>query len=287
MMTKCKFQHWLSIFFLAVSPLAIAESGCQAPTGSQPLVLSDCQQGDVLVLRGVNFATASAQLTPDSISLLDNVAQELMANPTVQVAIQGHTDAVGSQEYNLNLSRNRAQSVKNYLTNQGVNPLQLQSSGYGFSVPLASNDTASGRAANRRVEMKLVGTLVLAQPKPQKVYMSTFQAKPQVLTVPAGTEVTWVNYDEISHNVTFRNASVSSNKSSRVWNMPWLGETYSLTFDQPGEYVYKCDVHGDVNGRIVVEPRVDKLVTTESPVYPGQTTSSYMAHQSVKPYPSK
>ena len=285
-MTRFKLQKWVSMFLLAVSPLANAETGCQAPTGSQPLVLSGCQQGDTLILRGVNFATDSARLTPDSISLLNDVAGELMANPTVQVAIQGHTDAVGSQDYNLNLSQNRAQSVMNYLINQGVNPQQLQSYGYGFSEPLASNDTVSGRAANRRVEMKMVGTLALGPAPEQHIYISTFHAKPGSLTVPVGTKVTWHNYDETSYDIVF-----SDGKSlGRIWTegtaaLPWGGSPASRTFDQPGEYTYRCNVTNSVTGKIIVKP-VDQIVVTEAPAYAGQTTSSYRAYQSVEPYPA-
>lgn len=285
-MTKYKVRHWLSVFLLIASPLAIAESACQAPSGSQPLVLSGCQQGDVLILRGVNFATASAQLTPESMSLLNKVAQELMANPTVLVGIHGHTDAVGSEGYNLNLSRNRAQSVKNYLVNQGVNPQQLEPSGYGFSIPLASNDSPSGRAANRRVEMKMAGTLALGPAPEQHVYLSTFHAKPGSLTVPVGTKVTWHNYDETSYDIVFSDGK----KLGRIWTegtaaLPWGGSPASRTFEKPGEYTYRCAVTNSVTGKIIVEP-VDQIVVTEAPAYAGQTTSSYRAHQSVEPYPA-
>lgn len=268
----------------ASSFLHAEKASCRPPSDGAPLSLSGCEKGDTLVLREILFETDSAQLRADSINFLNQLVYELRKNPTVKVEIQGHTDTVGSALYNVTLSQNRAESVKSYLVGAGVNPDQLVPRGYGFNMPIADNATAEGRALNRRVEMKLVGTLVLAaQPKPAAlaepldVYISTFHAKPQVLTVPAGARVKWTNYDEISHDITFNGAM-----GSRIWTSPWLGNTYTHTFEQPGEYHYRCSVHKDVNGKIVVKPRLDEVVSTMSPAYPGQTTSSYKAEQSTK-----
>ncbi|WP_414727928.1 OmpA family protein, partial [Zhongshania aliphaticivorans] len=68
------------------------------------------------------------------------------------------TDAIGSDNYNLTLSQNRAQSVKRYLTDHGVNGERLVAQGYGEAKPLANNDTAAGRAENRRVELTIINT---------------------------------------------------------------------------------------------------------------------------------
>ena len=79
------------------------------------------------------------------------------ANPDIKrVMIEGNTDSVGSDAYNQKLSERRANSVKTYLTNKGINPGVLDSVGYGESRPVATNDTAEGRAKNRRVEFKVV-----------------------------------------------------------------------------------------------------------------------------------
>ncbi|MEX1669999.1 OmpA family protein [Zhongshania guokunii] len=263
-----------------MSPLVGAEGGtCRSPAPGMPLELDGCKAGDSLILREVHFDNDSAKLRPSSMSFLDQVAKELKENPTIKVAIEGHTDNNASFDYNMNLSQNRANSAKFYLVSAGVNPAQLVPKGYGFTQPIADNATADGRALNRRVELELVGTLVLSPAKPTKVYISTFHAKPAQLVVPVGTEVTWVNYDEISHDITFDGAM-----GSRIWTSPWLGNTYSLKFDQAGTYSYRCSVHKDVNGKIEVKPSVDQYVTTESPVYGGQTTSSYKANQTVEPY---
>lgn len=104
------------------------------------------------ILRGVNFESGSAKLTPDSYAVLDRVVKSLMAYPEVRIEIRGYTDSVGSWEFNLKLSERRAQSVMDYLVNSGVSSDRLVVQGYGEADPVESNDTASGRASNRRIE---------------------------------------------------------------------------------------------------------------------------------------
>ena len=74
--------------------------------------------------------------------------------PNVSVKIEGHTDNVGSKEYNQKLSERRAKSVANYLIDKGVEKERVTTEGFGFSKPIASNKTAEGRAKNRRTEIK-------------------------------------------------------------------------------------------------------------------------------------
>jgi OOP family OmpA-OmpF porin len=109
-----------------------------------------------LILQGVNFGTDSEKLTEDSRDTLDKVAESLKAYPDVRVEIGGHTDARNSNSYNLDLSQRRAESVKSYLVQQGVDPSQLEVKGYGESKPIASNKTVAGMAKNRRVELKKI-----------------------------------------------------------------------------------------------------------------------------------
>ncbi|MBB3182694.1 OOP family OmpA-OmpF porin [Halomonas fontilapidosi] len=106
-----------------------------------------------LVLRDVNFEFDSATLTMGAEQILDGVAQKLRANPNVRVRIEGHTDAVGSESYNQDLSQARADSVADYLAGQGVDMERMRTIGYGESQPVATNDTDAGRAMNRRVEL--------------------------------------------------------------------------------------------------------------------------------------
>lgn len=78
----------------------------------------------------------------------------LEMNPTIKIKVQGHTDSIGSEQYNLDLSPKRADAVRDYLIKRGVGADRLIAKGLGESVPIATNDTPEGRAENRRVEFK-------------------------------------------------------------------------------------------------------------------------------------
>ncbi|GIW43349.1 MAG: hypothetical protein KatS3mg077_0631 [Candidatus Binatia bacterium] len=106
-----------------------------------------------IVLRGVNFDFDKATIRPDAARILDEAVATLKAEPDVEVLIVGHTDSVGSEAYNQRLSVRRAQAVKDYLVRHGIAASRLQVKGMGESQPVASNDTAEGRAQNRRVEL--------------------------------------------------------------------------------------------------------------------------------------
>ena len=110
-----------------------------------------------IVLPEVYFEFNKSDIKPESYSVLDGGAETIKivfaGNVGVKIEVQGHTDSKGSDEYNLNLSNRRANSVKDYLViNHGLNPDRLLARGYGESRPVASNDTDAGRARNRRVE---------------------------------------------------------------------------------------------------------------------------------------
>lgn len=113
-----------------------------------------CEIADVIILKGVNFASDSARLTPDSLPVLDDAAQTLMKRGNVSTEIAGYTDDRGSEEHNHVLSQRRADAVKDYLVSKGVPVTKISSRGYGEDSPIADNKTASGRAANRRVELR-------------------------------------------------------------------------------------------------------------------------------------
>jgi outer membrane protein OmpA-like peptidoglycan-associated protein len=116
-----------------------------------------CARKEEVVLNGVNFAFNSTELTGPSKGILDRSARILRDNPTVRVEVAGHTDSIGSPDYNLALSQGRAGSVVRYLTEQGVKSAQLSAKGYGLTQPKTSNDTVEGRATNRRVEFRVLG----------------------------------------------------------------------------------------------------------------------------------
>lgn len=114
------------------------------------------QAAKTFVLEGVNFETGKADLTPDSYPVLNDLVTYLKRNDDDRIEIGGHTDNVGKAASNLLLSMERAKSVMAYLIAQGANPTQLTAKGYGMAMPLESNSTASGKATNRRTEVKIL-----------------------------------------------------------------------------------------------------------------------------------
>ena len=90
-------------------------------------------------------------------TILDAVAAELSAYPDVTVALAGHTDAKGSEAYNQRLSESRAQAVRAYLADRGIEPGRMTAAGFGESQPVADNDTEEGRELNRRTELTVTG----------------------------------------------------------------------------------------------------------------------------------
>jgi len=128
-------------------------NGCPIET-PKPAVFEPGKK--TLVLQGVNFATNSARLTRDSDDDLTRVAEALAANPEVRVEVGGHTDSTGTVAINTKLSKDRAKSVVDFLIGKGIVPSRLEWKGYGSSQPIADNDTAAGRARNRRVELKQI-----------------------------------------------------------------------------------------------------------------------------------
>ena len=101
-----------------------------------------------------NFEFNRAKIKPKFFQPLDKAAEILIRNPQIAVQVQGHTDARGSVEYNKRLSLKRAEAVVRYLIEKGVKPDQLSAAGYGAERPIATNDTDSGRAMNRRVQLE-------------------------------------------------------------------------------------------------------------------------------------
>ena len=114
-----------------------------------------CPRKGSVTLHGVTFEFNSHTLTAESRPLLDEVAADLKKNPRLKVQLEGHTDSVGRDAYNLTLSQKRADSVREYLISQGVNPANLTAKGFGETQPTADNSTEAGRAENRRVVMSV------------------------------------------------------------------------------------------------------------------------------------
>jgi outer membrane protein OmpA-like peptidoglycan-associated protein len=117
------------------------------------------RRGDDLVLNipsGITFAYDSAAVQPQFQRTLDQVASTLAEYNQTYIDVYGHTDSTGSDAYNQTLSERRATSVADYLSSHGVQAARIGTRGYGETQPIASNDTEEGRAANRRVEVKIV-----------------------------------------------------------------------------------------------------------------------------------
>ena len=118
--------------------------------------LKEIVVGKSIVLRNVFFETDDYKLKSESKTELDKVVKFMLENPERRVEISGHTDNIGSEAYNLELSKQRAQSVIDYLNSQGVIKERLESVGYGFSKPIATNESEIGRSQNRRTELKII-----------------------------------------------------------------------------------------------------------------------------------
>ncbi len=106
-------------------------------------------------MQGIQFETGKATIKKKSYPILNKIASTFIANPTYIVEVQGHTDHVGNDDYNLRLSDDRANAVRDYLIAKGVPASQLTAKGYGETTPIADNNTAAGRALNRRVEFAI------------------------------------------------------------------------------------------------------------------------------------
>lgn len=106
-------------------------------------------------LPDVTFAVDSTTISPSFRAALDEVAASLQKYPNSLVDVMGHTDSTGSDSYNLDLSRRRAESVKGYLVMRGVSGARIATVGYGEQYPRADNATEEGRALNRRVEIRI------------------------------------------------------------------------------------------------------------------------------------
>jgi outer membrane protein OmpA-like peptidoglycan-associated protein len=110
-------------------------------------------RGIVLTVGDVLFAFGKAELMPGAMRSIDKLVAFLRENPERQVAIEGHTDSIGSDEYNYMLSERRAESVRMALVSRGISPDRITSRGLGENYPVASNATDAGRQQNRRVEI--------------------------------------------------------------------------------------------------------------------------------------
>ena len=126
---------------IALEPIGNVDESVARPAPSRPVVL-----------RNVFFETGSAELLPASTNELNRLVSLLEETPTLRIQISGHTDNVGDDASNQILSQNRAKAVYDYLIRQGIAAERLRFVGFGESKPIETNETAEGRARNRRTE---------------------------------------------------------------------------------------------------------------------------------------
>lgn len=113
-------------------------------------------QERLIRLQGVNFGFDQAQLDDGNITILNEGARVLRENDRVRVEIQGHTDDIGSAQYNQTLSEQRAKFVVNYMVNAGIDASRMEAKGYGATMPIVPNDSNENRALNRRVDFVVI-----------------------------------------------------------------------------------------------------------------------------------
>ncbi|HYQ80558.1 MAG TPA: OmpA family protein [Anaeromyxobacteraceae bacterium] len=134
-------------------PGPVQNDGC--PVGGAPVVEIETERLSLKDM--INFDTGKATIRPESKRILDEIAAVLKAHAELKrIRVEGHTDNVGGQAYNMDLSERRARSVVEALVPRGIARERLVPAGYGFSKPIASNATAFGRAKNRRVEFTIL-----------------------------------------------------------------------------------------------------------------------------------
>ncbi|MDZ4845876.1 MAG: thrombospondin type 3 repeat-containing protein [Chitinophagales bacterium] len=141
----------------------IVDSKDKCPTTKGEGTTNGCPEVKVIVVkrlqtiaRGINFESDKAALKTASYPMLDEIVSILKEYPDYNLKMGGHTDNVGEDQYNIDLSQARMDGVKSYLVSKGIPLIRIEATGYGERKPLVSNNTAEGRMQNRRVELELV-----------------------------------------------------------------------------------------------------------------------------------
>ncbi len=120
------------------------------------ILLTPIKAGESIVLKNIFFETNSHTLLPTSYAELNTLIELLQNNNSLKLLVEGHTDNIGKAEHNQTLSQQRAEAIVTYLTENGIEPSRLKAKGYGFTKPIADNETEEGRAMNRRTEIKII-----------------------------------------------------------------------------------------------------------------------------------
>jgi OOP family OmpA-OmpF porin len=129
---------------------------CPGSVAGQAIGPDGCPVPLTIDLKGVNFDFDKSTLRPDAVAILDEAIAILQKYPQLKVEVAGHTDSIGTEQYNQGLSERRAKTVYDYLINAGIGADRMSGpNGYGESRPIDTNDTAEGRARNRRTELNV------------------------------------------------------------------------------------------------------------------------------------
>jgi len=133
-------------------PLTVTANDGRGGTATNMITIPVMRRA-AITFEDVHFDFDRSMLRPDAIMILDRAVMTLQANPTLNVTIEGHTDSVGTAEYNLSLGERRANAVRDYLLNRGIAAGRLRTVSYGEERPIGTNDTDAGRAMNRRAHI--------------------------------------------------------------------------------------------------------------------------------------
>jgi OOP family OmpA-OmpF porin len=119
--------------------------------------LEKIRKGSIVVLNNIFFDLDKYELKEKSRAELAKIVRFMNSNPAVRIEVSGHTDNLGTSDYNLVLSQKRAQAVTTYLIDSGINRSRIIPKGYGASMPVGDNTTEDGRQLNRRIEFRIIG----------------------------------------------------------------------------------------------------------------------------------
>jgi peptidoglycan-associated lipoprotein len=133
--------------------VAVTDNAKNANQATATLVV---RERVVIEFEDVHFDFDRFNLRPDALKLLDDAVAKLQANPNIQVTVEGHCDSIGTQQYNLALGERRANSARDYLVSRGIAASRLRTVSYGEDRPIDTNETAAGRARNRRAHLAII-----------------------------------------------------------------------------------------------------------------------------------
>jgi peptidoglycan-associated lipoprotein len=136
-------------------PVTVTAQDTRGGSATASLILQVVRK-EVITFEDVHFQFDRYNLRPEALMLLDDAVTKLMSNPNVRITIEGHCDSVGTAEYNIALGERRANAVRDYLQNRGVASGRLRTVSYGEDRPAADNNTAQGRATNRRAHLVVI-----------------------------------------------------------------------------------------------------------------------------------